>query len=68
MKSSSFGSNTRLAAYAAASIDRFVNESTVVCTATPVFELTIVADRVERIVHRAAQGAVYPFRNGMTAL
>ena len=59
---------TRPAVYAAASLDRSVNESTVDCTSKLVFELTIVADRAERIVHPAAQSAVSPFRNRMTTL
>ena len=67
-KSSTSGSAARPAAYAAASLDRPVNESTVDCTYRPVFELTIVANRAERIVHPAALSAVSPFRNGMTAL
>ena len=68
MKSSTSGFGARPATYAAASLDRYVNESSVDFTSRPVLELTIVADRAERIVYPAAQSAVSPFRNGMTAL
>ena len=68
VKSSTFRSGARPAAYAAASLESYVNESNVDCTSKFVFELTIVFDRAQRIVHLAAQSAVSPFRNKMTAL
>ena len=58
VKSLTYGSTATPAAYAATSFDRSVSESTVDCTSKPVFELTIVADRAERIVHPSVRSAV----------
>ena len=68
VKSSTFGSGTRPAAYAMASLARYVKESSADCTSKHVYEMTIVADRAEIFVHPAARSDVSPFRNGMTAL